>query len=113
MKIYVSVSRLSCSKQHLHGSRSVGRFMPRRCLHCSRRRFDEQPNTEAATQTEAEGPPAASGTGPSPALRRWARLVRSIWNIRKLQRICHNTGERLKDFPKPLREEISKRFPKQ
>ena len=73
----------------------------------------EQPSAEAATQTEAEGPPAASGTGPSPALRRWARLVRSIWNIRKLQRIYHNTGERLKDFPKPLREEISKRFPKQ
>ena len=69
-------------------------------------------SAEAATQTEAGRPPA-SGTGPSPALRRWARLVRSIWSIRKLQRIYHNTGERLKDFPKPLREEISKRFPKQ
>ena len=86
--------------------------MPRRCLlHCSRRRPDEQLDTEAATQTEAEGPPE-SGTGLSPALGRWIRLIHSFRKIRKLQLLFHNTGERLKDFPKSLRDGLSKENPK-
>ena len=70
----------------------------------------EQPSAEAATQTEAEGPPA-SGTGPSPALGRWIRLIRSFRKIRKYQRYFHNIGERLKDFPKPLRDSIARAYP--
>ena len=65
----------------------------------------EQPGEEAAAQAE-------TGT-PSRALRRWARLVRSFKRIRRLQRFFHNTGERLQDFPKPLRDRIAKCYPKQ
>ena len=69
-------------------------------------------SAEAATQTEAGRPPA-SGTGPSPALERWIRLIRSLRTIRRLQRIYHNAGERLQDFPKSLRDGIIKAYPKQ
>ena len=70
-----------------------------------------QPSTEAATQTEVGNPPVA-GTVVSPTIGRWIRLIRSCWNIRRLQRIFHNTGQRLQDFPQPLREGISKAYPK-
>ena len=73
----------------------------------------EQLGEEAATAAGAESPPAqGAGPQPSPALRRWARLVRSFRRIRRLQRIFHNTGERLQDFPKTLRDRIAKAYPK-
>ena len=71
----------------------------------------EQPRAEAATQAEAERPPV-SGTESSPALERWTRLIRSFRKIRRLQRIYHNAGERLQDFPKSLRDGIAKAYPK-
>ena len=73
----------------------------------------EQPVEEAATRAGAEEPPTqGAAQRPSPALRRWARLVRSFRRIRRLQRIFHNTGERLQDFPKTLRDRIATAYPK-
>ena len=48
---------------------------------------------------------------PTQAETRWSRLVISIHTIRKLQQVFHNTGERLKDFPKRLRDRVSKTHP--
>ena len=39
-------------------------------------------------------------------------MIRSFRKIRKYQRYFHNIGERLKDFPKPLRDGIAKADPK-
>ena len=43
---------------------------------------------------------------------RWARIVRAFKGIRRLQRIFHNTGEILQIYPKPLRDRISKCYPR-
>ena len=44
---------------------------------------------------------------------RWARLVRSAQKIRKWQRYFHETGERLQDFPKAIRDRVARSYPKQ
>ena len=86
---------------------------------------------EAATQTE-EAPPSQSSCGAAAsgssggflaqarreaakaarALRGWTLFVQAFRKIRKYQRYFHNTGERLKDFPKALRDKIAIAYPK-
>ena len=74
----------------------------------------EQPGEAAATSAGAAPPPAQAAERPlSPALRRWVRFIRSFRRIRRLQRIFHNSGERLQDFPKSLRDNVAKAYPKQ
>ena len=78
--------------------------------------------SQPPSPVEAEEPSLPEGAGrpstreaveePSRALLRWAGFVRSFRKIRKYQRYFHNTGERLKDFSKELREGIAIAYPK-
>ena len=75
-----------------------------------------QPGDGAAT--DWTGQPLAAGRSDlarhsQEVCERWARLVRSLKRIRKWQRFFHNTGERLQDFPKPVRDRVAKCYPKQ
>ena len=70
---------------------------------CSRRRATRPKEDRERPEEPTEKPTEADS--------RWSSLVRSIHTIRKLQRVFHNTGERLKEFPKALRDRVSKTHP--
>ena len=92
-----------------------------------------RPGEEVGTQTEVTQTPSALSGGAAPSgpsggfltlakieaarvarvLGRWTLIFKAFRKIRKYQRYFHNTGERLKDFPKELRDGIKEVYPKQ
>ena len=43
----------------------------------------------------------------------WKRLVQSVFSIRHLQRIFHNSGQALQRYPRALLDRVSKCLPKE
>ena len=44
---------------------------------------------------------------PERAQRNWVRLLTKLRKVRKYQRLFHNLGQRLQDFPRSLLDRIS------
>ena len=55
---------------------------------------------------------AGAAVTPTPAEDRWARLIRAVRQVRKLQFYFSDIGKRLQDFAPALRDRVKKAYPR-